>query len=201
VDAIDDLQGAQPAEPTTWDAVGALAGAELCGRLGLPAPSPQAAAAGCEFVREANVHAVRRGRSAVLGTVGVLGFGTTAMHGGAGAVLALGGQTAPAADARDWMLGRNPWGASFVAGLGPRAPRHLHHWASRQGPAALRGAVVGGPTTRAVLREQRLRARPNAFDGPAGVYEDRGADYVTSEPAIDYAASAILLFAAVGAGG
>jgi hypothetical protein len=198
-DAIDDLEGAQPAEPTTWDAVGALAGAELCGELGLPAPSPQAAAAGCEFVREANVHAARRSRSSALGTVGVLSFGTTAMHGGAGAVLALGGQAALAADARDWMLGRNAWGASFVAGLGPRAPRHPHHWASRQGPGAFRGAVVGGPTTRAVLREQHLRYRPNAFDGPVGVYEDRGPDYVTSEVALDYAASAILLFAAVGA--
>ena len=199
VDAIDDLDSAQPAEPTTWDAVGPLAAAELCGDLGLPAPSPQAAAAGCEFVREADVHAARRARGSALGTVGVLSFGTTAMHGGAGAVLAFGGQSALAADARDWMLGRNPWGASFVAGLGPRAPRHPHHWASRQGPAAFRGAVVGGPTTRAVLREQGLSHRDNAFDGPAGVYEDRGADYVTSEAAIDYAASAILLFAAVGA--
>jgi hypothetical protein len=39
--------------------------------------------------------------------------------------------------------------------------------------------------------------RPNRFDGPAGVYEDRAADYVTSEPAIVYAASAVLLFAAM----
>jgi hypothetical protein len=198
-DAIDWLDGAEPAEPTTWDAVAPLAAADLCGAAGLPAPSPQAAAAGCAFVRDANRHAARRARAHALGTVGVLSFGTTAMHGGAGAVLALGGQTALAADARDWMLGRNPWGASFVAGLGPAAPRSVHHWTARRGASAFRGAVVGGPTTRAVLREQELRYRPNRFDGPAGVYEDRGADYVTSEVAIDYAASAVLLFAAVSA--
>jgi hypothetical protein len=114
-------------------------------------------------------------------------------------VLALGGQAALAADARDWLLGRNPWGASFVAGMGPDAPRRVHHWTARRGPSAFAGSVVGGPTTRAVLREQGIRYRPNVFDGPAGVYEDRGADYVTSEVAIDYAASAILLFAALGA--
>jgi hypothetical protein len=118
------------------------------------------------------------------------------MQGGAGATLAMAGSDALAADARDWMLGRNPWGASFVAGLGPGAPVHMHHWAGRS-PARLRGAVVGGPTTRSVLRDERIRYRPNRFDGPAGVYEDRAADYVTSEPAIVYAASAVLLFAAM----
>ena len=64
-------------------------------------------------------------------------------------------------------------------------------------PARLRGAVVGGPTTRSALRDEHIRYRRNRFDGPAGVYEHRAADYVTSEPAIVYAASAVLLFAAM----
>jgi endoglucanase len=102
------------------------------------------------------------------------------------------------ADARDWVLGRNPWGRSFIAGLGPRAPRRIHHWSVRQGPAAFRGAVVGGPTTPATLREQELRYRRGPLDGPAGVYEDRISNYVTSEVAIDYAASTVLLMAATG---
>jgi Glycosyl hydrolase family 9 len=42
-----------------------------------------------------------------------------------------------AADARDWMLGRNPWGRSFVAGLGPGAPEQIHHWAVADGPTRL----------------------------------------------------------------
>jgi endoglucanase len=181
------LARAEPGETATWDAVGPLAAAELCGI---------ASPAGCSFVRDAAGHAARRAHRHVLATAGVLTWGTTTMQGGAGATLAMAGSDALAADARDWMLGRNPWGASFVAGLGPDAPVHMHHWAARW-PARLRGAVVGGPTTRAVLREERIRYRPNRFDGPAGVYEDRAADYVTSEPAIVYAASAVLLFAAM----
>ena len=102
-----------------------------------------------------------------------------------------------AADARDWVLGRNSWGRSFVAGLGPGSPRRLHHWAARRGPAAFAGAVVGGPTTAANLRDQRLSFAPGPFDGPAGVYEDRIANYVTSEVALDYAASTVLLLAAL----
>jgi endoglucanase len=181
------LGRAEPAESATWDAVGPLAAAELCG-IG--------SQAGCSFLRDAAGHAARRARKHVLATAGVLAWGTTTMQGGAGATLAMAGSAVLAADARDWMLGRNPWGASFVAGLGPDAPVHMHHWAGRS-PSRLRGAVVGGPTTRAVLRDEHIRYRANRFDGPAGVYEDRAADYVTSEPAVVYAASAVLLFAAM----
>jgi hypothetical protein len=192
------LGGAEPAAPTSWDAVGALAAADMCGAAGARAPSPEARRAGCAFLRRAAGFSARRARRHALGTVGVLDFGTTAMQGGAGAVLAMAGDRALAADARDWLLGRNPWGASFVAGLGPSPPQRLHHWAVQR-LDLLRGAVVGGPTTRAILRERGIPYTPNSFDGPGGVYEDRGVDFVTSEPAINYAASALLLFAAVAA--
>jgi hypothetical protein len=43
----------------------------------------------------------------------------------------------------------------------------------------------------------RLRFRKGPFDGPAGAYEDRVAHYVTSEVALDYAASTVLLLAAL----
>ena len=67
----------------------------------------------------------------------------------------------------------------------------------RSGPPAFAGAVVGGPTTLEILREQRLPLPPGPFDGPAGAYEDRVANYVTSEVALDYAASTVLLLAAM----
>jgi endoglucanase len=170
-EAITWLGGAEPAAPTSWDAVGALAAAELCGAAGARPPSPEAQRVGCRFLRRAAAFSTRRARRHALGTVGVLDFGTAAMQGGAGAVLAMAGERALAADARDWLLGRNPWGSSFIAGLGPSPPQSLHHWAA--------------------LRPDLLR------DGPGGVYEDRGVDFVTSEPAINYAASALLLFAAL----
>jgi endoglucanase len=204
-DAIDWLDGVDPSEPLTWDSVGPLAAAEFAGAAGLPAPSPAALAAGGAFLRSAAGVAARRARRHALGTPGVLAFGTTATHGGGGTVLAFAGAAgfpagrALAADARDWSIGRNPWGRSFVAGFGPLAPRHPHHWASRRGPAIFGGAVVGGPTSRSILREQQLPYRLGPFDGPAGVYEDKVSDYVTSEPALDYTASTVLLHAAVAA--
>jgi hypothetical protein len=196
LDALSWLRSAEPASPTSWDAVGALAAADLCGAAGARAPSIEARRAGCSFLRRAASFSARRARRHALGTVGVLDFGTTAMQGGAGAVLAMAGEEEIAADARDWMLGRNPWGASFVAGVGPQPPERMHHWAAPR-PAVLRGAVVGGPTSAAVLRRRGLPYTPNDWDGPAGVYEDRGLNYVTSEPAINYVASAVLLFAAL----
>jgi hypothetical protein len=48
------------------------------------------------------------------------------------------------------------------------------------------------------MRSRRLRFRRGPFDGPALLYEDKVSNYVTSEVAIDYAASTVLLLAAVG---
>jgi hypothetical protein len=57
-----------------------------------------------------------------------------------------------------------------------------------------------GPRTRAAVLGTVLAsvaAVPASAAPPRGVYEDRAADHVTSEPAIVYAASAVLLFAAM----
>jgi endoglucanase len=203
VDALDWIDGHEFTGAISWNDVGALAAAELCGAIGAPAPSPAAMDKGCPLLRAAADMGVARVAARALGTPGELAFGTTAEHGGAGAVLALAatsglaGGRALASDARDWVLGRNAWGRSFVAGLGPNPPVRIHHWAVNDGPEAFAGAVVGGPTTRAILREQRLKTRRNPFDGPGGFYEDRVSNYVTSEVAIDYAASTLLLFAAM----
>lgn len=202
-DAIDWLKGNETDEAPNWDNVAVLAGAELCGLLGLPAPSEQARAAGCPLVAGAARRAARTAGRHALAAAGDLGFGTTAIHGGGGLALALGARAgvpsgrALAADARDWLLGRNAWGASVVAGRGPRAPRRIHHWAVRRGPRVFAGAVVGGPADRATLARQKLLRRAGPHDGPAGFYEDRTANYVTSEVAIDYAAGSVLMLAAL----
>ena len=104
---------------------------------------------------------------------------------------------AVAAGARDYLLGRNPFGRSFVVGYGPKAPRHPHHWASVFGKGLPKGAVVGGPAPLSQVRGQGFRAS-SPFDSRFATYEDVRRDYVTSEPALDYAASSILLLAAFG---
>lgn len=202
-DALDWIDGHEFTGSITWNDVGALAAAEFCGTAGAPAPSPDAAAKGCGLLVSAAQQAADNAGRHALATAGTLAFGTTAEHCGAGAVLAMAAGAgfasgrALAADARDWVFGRNPWGRSFVAGLGPGAPTQIHHWAVNSGPAAFAGAVVGGPTTLKILRQQHLRFRKGPFDGPAGAYEDRVANYVTSEVALDYAASTLLLIAAM----
>jgi endoglucanase len=135
---------------------------------------------------------------------GYFSWGTTAQNGAAGALAALAtvapgapkGGCRVAAGARDWLLGRNPQGASFVVGYGPRAPRHPHHWGSVFGDGIPAGAVVGGPAPLSEIRSQGFAVRDRFGTGLA-TYEDRRVDYVTSEPAIDYSASSILLLAAL----
>ena len=86
------------------------------------------------------------------------------------------------------MLGRNPFGSSFVVGYGPGSPIHPHHWASVFGQALPTGAVVGGPAPIDQIRGQGFHVQ-SPFDSSFASYEDRRADYVTSEPALDYAAA------------
>jgi hypothetical protein len=101
------------------------------------------------------------------------------------------------AAARDYLLGRNPWGASMIVGYGPRSPRHPHHWASVFGPAKPIGAVVGGPAPRATVKAQKVPLPRNVYNSARIVYTDNLENYVTSEPAIDYTADSILLLAAL----
>ena len=180
--------------------------AEVCGAFGggASAFSAKARDLACKLLGKNGRIAVRQGRSNAFGMPGYFTWGTTAQDGAAGALAALatvaGGPTATecrtAAAARDYLLGRNPYGSSFIVGYGPRAPEHPHTWASVFGFGVPAGAVVGGP---APVRE--VKGQGFNVGGPLGsrfaTYEDSRADYVTSEPALDYAASSVLLLAAV----
>jgi endoglucanase len=188
----------------SWNAVAGIAAADLCGALGAPAVDDQAARdAGCAALRAQARAAARVAGRTAFGTPAPFTWGQTGENGGAGALAGLAGRAGLARDglrvaaaARDWLLGRNPWSASFVAGYGPHSPRNIHHWASLRGRGRPRGAVVGGPAPVAQILEQGFgRPRRNAFNTPSATYEDRVRNYVTSEPAIDYAAGSILLLA------
>jgi len=180
--------------------------AEACGAFG-GGPSdfaPASRRVACDRLAENGRIAARQSRSNAFGMPGYFSWGTTAQNGAAGALAAL-ATVAPggppdgcrvAAGARDWLLGRNPFGSSFIVGFGPHAPRHPHHWASVFGPGLPAGAVVGGPALRSDVRGEGFRPR-GRFDSRFATYEDRRVDYVTSEPAIDYTASSILLLAAL----
>ncbi len=209
-DAIRFLHSDQSAADGTLgvvDSFASFAAADICGALGAPALG----AAGdrgfaCRRLRQFGEVAVEQAHDNAFGMPGFFNWGTTAQNGASGALAGLAGCAvgldqgrAIAAGARDYLLGRNPFGRSFVVGFGPRAPRHPHHWASVFGDALPAGAVVGGPAPIDQIRGQGFQVRDPHSTRFAG-YEDRRADYVTSEPALDYAAASILLLATLEAG-
>ncbi len=119
-----------------------------------------------------------------------------------------------AQDQRDWLLGRNAWGTSFVVGAGTTFPRCLHHQiANLAGNLAgklplLLGAVVAGPGDADEVEvsepsdEQRRcpaggKNRFGPFDGAKVRYVDDATSWSTSEPAIDYVALTVILFATI----
>lgn len=188
------------------DDFASFAEAETCGAFGgdVSAFRDSTRRTACDLLAENGRIASRRAASNAFGMPGYFSWGTTALNGAAGALAALstvaGGGPRDgcrvAAGARDWMLGRNPHGASFVVGFGSDAADHPHHWGSVFGAGLPIGAVVGGPAPRSEVRGQGFRSR-SRFDSRFATYEDRRMDYVTSEPAIDYTAASILLLTAL----
>jgi endoglucanase len=105
---------------------------------------------------------------------------------------------------RDYLLGCNPFGESFLIGAGQRYPHHPHHPLAQLGPLPLVGAVVGGPAPLALWQSEPMQegmGKEFTPDDPslqsaAAVYHDDVGDWVTNEPALDYSADALLLLAA-----
>lgn len=189
------------------DSFASFAAADLCGALGAPPLGTQSQRGlACSRLKQFGEIAAEQARGNAFGMPGFFTWGTTAQNGASGALAGLAGCASGlaggrrvAAGARDYLLGRNPFGRSFVVGFGPRAPTNPHHWASVFGNALPQGAVVGGPAPLSALRAEGFRAR-DPHNSRFATYEDRRADYVTSEPALDYAASSILLLATLEAG-
>ncbi len=105
---------------------------------------------------------------------------------------------------RDYLLGRNPWGVSFVNGAGSTWPRHPHHQvadpALNPGQPELVGYWTEGPVTRREFEDQDITLDgpdPYApFQSDYAVWHDDRADYVTNEPTIFMNAAGIALLAA-----
>jgi len=189
------------------DSFASFAAADICGGLGAPALGDAADRRfACGRLDQFGAIARQQAEDNAFGMPGFFTWGTTAQNGASGALAGLAGCAAGlrrgravAAGARDYLFGRNPFGTGFVVGYGPHSPVHPHHWASVFGDASPTGAVVGGPAPRRQVRDQGFKIG-GPFDSEFAAYEDRRADYVTSEPALDYAAATVLLLATLDAG-
>lgn len=117
----------------------------------------------------------------------------------------------------DWVLGANPWGASFITGAGTTFQRCLHHQVANlngsldRSPPILPGALTFGPTVASDYAGVDLPegARPCPEDGSnpfagfngGGVrYRDEVELWASVEPDIVYTAPTLLLFARLAEG-
>ncbi len=112
-----------------------------------------------------------------------------------------------AAEARDWIFGRNPWGVSFVIGVpagGDAAsqPHHLMHKLAGRLPV---GGLVDGPVYKDINDGLKFGEfgvdRCARFQSEIGVYHDVYADFSTNEPIIDGTVSLLLFLHVWDAGG
>ncbi len=102
-----------------------------------------------------------------------------------------------AARQRDFILGANPWGVSFVSNIGKNPAKHFHSQVAYFHGGYLPGALAAGPVTAATLAQnpvQLERADPYlAFQSEELVYRDDRMDFVTNEPTIAAAATAVFV--------
>jgi endoglucanase len=113
---------------------------------------------------------------------------------------------------RNWVLGANAWGASFVVGAGTTFPHCMQHEVANLSgsldgtPPIVLGSTVDGPSATANFvglgTVNNMRACPPDGSDPFKVFTGKGARYFDNvvawpsvEPADDYTALTILVFA------
>lgn len=89
-----------------------------------------------------------------------------------------------------WIFGQNPFGLSFVVGVGTNWPANPHHQIALLVKRRIDGALVGGPSTISQLSQRPSRTDAYAkWSTDDDVYTDVFDEYVTNEPAIDFIAA------------
>ena len=112
---------------------------------------------------------------------------------------------------RDWVLGTNAWGASFIVGAGTTYPHCMQHEVANLSgsldgtPPVVLGATVDGPSAAANFQglgsAPGMRPCPTGGGDPFSQFTGKGARYTDNvvawpsvEPADDYVALSLLLF-------
>ena len=101
---------------------------------------------------------------------------------------------------RDYLLGRNQWGVSFIVGIGTDYPNDSHHQIAAIQNSDITGMTIEGPVSQANWNtygaQKPLPAQDiyNAFQSSAAVYYDYTYDYSTNEPTIWQAGLTLTMF-------
>ncbi len=100
---------------------------------------------------------------------------------------------------RDFVLGRNPWGISFVSGFGENYTKNFHNQIAYL-TGKLPGGFAAGPATQEFVDKAKIRFDKTdkyaKFQSPEMYYRDDREDYITNEPTITGNATAIFVFGA-----
>lgn len=97
----------------------------------------------------------------------------------------------------DFILGKNPWGVSFIYNIGENFSKKFHSQIARLNGGYLPGAVSAGPAPKSILDNyqiQRSDYRFAEFNSDDVLYFDDEMDYITNEPTIVSNATAIFVF-------
>ena len=98
---------------------------------------------------------------------------------------------------RDYILGRNPWGVSFIYNIGTNFSKNLHSQVAFFNKGYLPGALTAGPAPSELLKKykiQRINHYYDEFNSDQIEYFDDRMDYITNEPTIIGNATALFVF-------
>ncbi|GJQ64020.1 MAG: hypothetical protein SCALA702_30730 [Melioribacteraceae bacterium] len=98
---------------------------------------------------------------------------------------------------RDYVLGKNPWGLSFIHGIGAKYSENFHHQVAHFMDGHLPGGFAAGPVTREFLDAYNIPFEGAdqyiEFQTDSSYYRDDKMDYVSNEPTITANATAIFV--------
>lgn len=98
---------------------------------------------------------------------------------------------------RDYVLGKNPWGVSFIYGIGSNYAKYFHNQVAYFNKGYLPGGVSAGPAPKELLKNYNINRKNNIynkFNSEDVLYFDDREDYITNEPTIVANATAIFVF-------
>ena len=98
---------------------------------------------------------------------------------------------------RDYILGRNPWGLSFINGIGEKYPEHIHSQIAFFNKGNLPGALSAGGAPVSIINEYEIARSDSSFslfNSQSAAYFDDWNNYITNEATIFGNATALFVY-------